>query len=65
MKHYYGARAGHEEARPIWRGIVYHWTSDGEERVFDFYGLPRDDEAAAIDDAADWMDENGIEAELE
>lgn len=57
-KYYYDA----VEAEEGYFGRVYHYEND--RKVVDFKGTIVLQENKAIDEAAEWLEDNGIEAEL-
>lgn len=62
MTYYYGTRT---EPDGSYRGVVYHYDSAGEVEIFLYKSASYEDDGAAIDDAAEWADDNGYDVEME
>lgn len=45
-------------------GVVYTWDARGDYEITLFVSDPQCSRSAAIDLAADWCEDNGIDAEL-
>lgn len=61
VKHYYEAR----ESSGQWRGVIYHYDPETLSRmIVDHRTDVTDDEPSALDLCADWLEANGMEAEL-
>jgi hypothetical protein len=49
----------------LWQGVVYHYSNLDEDEVFDYVSKDKYDYSAeAIDNAVEWLEEQGLEAEL-
>lgn len=66
MEYYYTAKY---DSTHGWRGEVYHYENANSDRQIVDYVSPADsdiiNEAAALDDAAEWAEDHGIEAEMD
>lgn len=60
MSSYYGVKK--EKDGTGYRGCVYHFNTTGNKEISQYLGPVREVKAQAVDDAAEWLEDNDADA---